>query len=98
MFSNVYDPTDMQKAVKERFDAYFQVGEARWSAGLPEAEDQMLWASYALRTLICEDRWEMVVTSDKLLQEAHGLLLASGLPLRGKHMHGVNKYVVASRV
>jgi hypothetical protein len=44
MFGNVYDRTEMEKAVKERLRAYFQVGEARWSAGLPEAEDQMLWS------------------------------------------------------
>jgi hypothetical protein len=58
----------------------------------------MTWASLTLRTLICEEMWHRFVVSDKLLQEAHGLLLAPGLPLRLKHIYGVNQYVVDSRV
>jgi hypothetical protein len=58
----------------------------------------MTWASRALRTLIFEKMWLRFVTSDKLLQEAHDLLLAPGLPLRRKHMYGVNRYVMGNRV
>ncbi len=62
MFSNVYDPTDMQKAVKERRSAYKQVYVAMYAARWPEYRKQMTWASRALRTLICKKMWHRFVT------------------------------------
>jgi hypothetical protein len=67
-----------------------------FSAGLSEAENQMLWASYTLRTLICEKIWHGFAKSDELMQEAHDLLLTPGLPLQRKHMFGLNQYAVAN--
>jgi hypothetical protein len=58
----------------------------------------MTWASLALRTLICEKMWHRFVVSDKLQKEAHRLLLAPGLPLKKKHMYGLNRYVMGYRV
>ena len=98
MFSNVYDPTDMQEADTQRIRAYEKVCDARFAARWVEIHKQMNWASSALLQLKCDPMWHSLVKSDKLLQEAHDLLFMPGLPLRSQHMDGLNQYIVASRV